>query len=87
MTEENVYGGKVFGAVNNGSTIPSLYTMDKSQYPLFAFRPDLISNRTTFWLRDVASAAFFAFVAHDGVAGYGHASRAIGVRPAFSIKS
>ena len=87
MTEQNVYGGKVFGAVNNGSTIPSLYTMDKSQYPLFAFRPDLISNRTNFWLRDVVSANSFATVAADGVAHYYIASSARGVRPAFSIKS
>lgn len=82
MTEQNVYGGKVFG-----STIPALYTVDKSQYPLFAFRPDLISNRNTFWLRDVVSAADFAFVNSAGRADYGGASASRGVRPAFSIKS
>lgn len=87
MTEQNVYGGKIFGAGNDGSSVPALYTVDKSQYPLFAFRPDLISNRQTFWLRDVASAAFFAFVYAYGGAHYGHASNVLGVRPAFSIKS
>ena len=87
MTEQNVYGGKVFRAGNDGSTVPALYTVDKSQYPLFAFRPDLISNRTTFWLRDVASAAGFALVGASGFAYYGSASNARGVRPAFSIKS
>lgn len=87
MTEKNVYGGKVFGAGNDGSTVPSLFTVDKSQYPLFAFRPDLISKRTTFWLRDVVSAAGFARVDPYGGAYYGYASDAFGVRPAFSIKS
>lgn len=87
MTEQNVYGGKVFGAGNDGSTVPALYTVDKSQYPLFAFRPDLISNRNWFWLRDVVSAAYFAYVSNYGNASYGHASTSPGVRPAFSIKS
>lgn len=87
MTEQNVYGGKVFGTANNGSTIPNLYTVDKSQYPLFAHRPDMISNRSWFWLRDVVSAASFASVHSYGDALYGNASGAPGVRPAFSIKS
>ena len=87
MTEQNVYGGKIFGAGNEGSSVPALYTVDKSQYPLFAFRPDLISNRQTFWLRDVVSAALFALVSYYGIATSGHASDVYGVRPAFSIKS
>lgn len=87
MTEQNVYGGKVFGTGNDGSTVPALYTVDKSQYPLFAFRPDLISNRNWFWLRDVVSAARFAYVDGVGLAYYFDASYASGVRPAFSIKS
>lgn len=87
MTEQNVYGGKIFGAGNDGSSVPALYTVDKSQYPLFAFRPDLISNRQTFWLRDVVSAACFAGVDSAGYASYSAASNVLGVRPAFSIKS
>lgn len=87
MTEQNVYGGKIFGAGNDGSSVPALYTVDKSQYPLFAFRPDLISNRQIFWLRDVVSAAYFAFVNGSGNALYSYASGVRGVRPAFSIKS
>lgn len=87
MTEQNVYGGKIFGAGNDGSSVPALYTVDKSQYPLFAFRPDLIFNRQTFWLRDVVSAAYFAFVGNDGGATCSYASDVYGVRPAFSIKS
>lgn len=87
MTEQNVYGGKVFGVGNDGSTVPALYTVDKSQYPLFAFRPDLIFNRTSFWLRDVVSAANFARFDIYGGAYYGYTSEAFGVRPAFSIKA
>lgn len=87
MTEQNVYGGKVFGAGNDGSTVSALGTVDKSQYPLFAFRPDLISNRTSFWLRDVASAVNFALVNNGGSATNNNAAYVLGVRPAFSIKS
>lgn len=87
MTEQNVYGGKIFGAGNDGSTIPYLYTIDKSQFPLFAHDPSMISNRQWFWLRDVVSAAHFALVSNFGYAATHDASYACGVRPAFSIKS
>lgn len=85
MTEQNVYGGKVFGNQLNGTALPNSYTVDKSQYPLFAFRPDMISNRAWFWLRDVVSASNFAYVNTYGAAGCRGASTAGGVRPAFSI--
>ena len=85
MTEQNVYGGKVFGNQLNGTTLPNSYTVDKSQYPLFTFRPDMISNRAWFWLRDVVSASYFAGVYSRGNATYDDASYAYGVRPAFSI--
>lgn len=85
MSEQNVYGGKVFGAGNDGSTIPTIYTVDKSQYPLFTFQPYLISNRCTFWLRDVVSAARFAFVGNGGRANAADSPGLYVVRPAFSI--
>ena len=85
MTEQNVYGGKIFGAGNDGSTIPYLFTIDESQFPLFAHDPSMISNRQWFWLRDVVSAAFFASVSDTGCAFYYGASFVGGVRPAFSI--
>lgn len=90
MSEQNVYGGKIFCAGNEGSTVPTLHTLDKSQYPLFAFRPDLISGRTWYWLRDVVSGSRFAVVDTGGAAGislaYGSYTN-IGVRPSFSIYS
>ena len=85
MTEQNVYGGKIFGNSLNGTALAANYTVDKSQYPLFAFRPDMISNRAWFWLRDVVSASHFANVDNAGLAIYYAASNALGVRPAFSI--
>ena len=87
MTEQNVYGGKIFSNIQNGTALANSYTVDKSQYPLFAFRPDMISNRAWFWLRDVVSASRFALVADAGLANCDYASGAGGVRPAFSIKS
>ena len=87
MTENNVYGGNIFHPVSDGTAVPANYTIDKSQYPLFAMRPDMISNRITYWLRDVVSAAYFAFVYYGGFAYCGGASNSLGVRPAFSIKS
>lgn len=85
MTEQNVYGGKVFGNQLNGTALPNSYTVDKSQYPLFTFRPDMQSNRQWFWLRDVVSAPYFANVGAYGNATCNDASAAGGVRPAFSI--
>lgn len=85
MTEQNVYGGKIFSNIQNGTALANSYTVDKSQYPLFAFRPDMISNRQWFWLRDVVSASYFALVYGSGLACCNLASYARGVRPAFSI--
>lgn len=85
MTEQNVYGGKIFSNIQNGTALANSYTVDKSQYPLFALNPYMISNRQYFWLRDVVSAAFFAGVINGGIAYSNVASTAFGVRPAFSI--
>lgn len=86
MTEQNVYGCKIFGSVINGTNIPNNYTIDKSQYPLFALNPYLQSNRQWYWLRDVVSAADFASCNSGGLAYYAYASASGGVRPAFCIK-
>lgn len=86
MNERMTYGNPVHTPANNGTTIPTNYTVDKSQLPLFAFRPDLIANRITYWLRDVVSSAHFAIVYYGGGADCGDASHSLGVRPAFGIK-
>ena len=86
MTEENVYGGKVFESVSDGSTVPANYTIDKSQFPLFALAPWMISfKRYWYWLRNVVSASGFARVDDYGYANCAGASYSGGVRPAFCI--
>lgn len=87
MNEQNVYGGKFFAPTSDGSTVPTVHTVDKSQFPLFALEPSRITNRATYWLRDVVSAAGFAIVFNGGYADSKGASDSYGVRPAFSIKS
>ena len=45
----------------------------------------MISNRATFWLRDIVSSAHFARVRGFGSASYDNASNSNGVRPVFAI--
>lgn len=92
MTEQMVYGGKVFGIGNDGQgeIPPYLHTVSKSQLSLFRFRPDLMiagggASRLWYWLRDVVSGVRFAAVAGDGGADRTVASNFGGVRPAFLI--
>ena len=85
MCEEMVYGSGIFHPVSTGSTVPANYRVEKSQLPLFALEPSRITNRGAYWLRDVVSATYFAYVAGDGGAAYSDASYSRGVRPAFAI--
>ena len=80
-----MYGCHVYAAMNNGTVIPTNYTIGKTQLALFTVVPKLISNRATFWLRDVVSSALFARVATDGYPAYSGASNSLGVRPVFAI--
>ena len=81
-----MYGHPHFAPACDGSTIPTLYTIDKTQLSLFALRPQLIVNRShSQWLRDVVSSALFAFVNGYGLSDCGGASNSGGVRPVFAI--
>ncbi len=80
-----MYGCHVYAAMNNGTVIPTNYTIGKTQLALFTVVPKLISNRATFWLRDVVSSANFARVGSLGDTSYDDASNSIGVRPVFAI--
>lgn len=80
-----MYGCHVYAAMNNGTVIPTNYTIGKTQLALFTVVPKLISNRATFWLRDVVSSALFALVNSDGRTYYYNASNSRGVRPVFAI--
>ena len=71
--------------IANGSTVYTNYRVEKSQLPLFVHEPSRICNRENWWLRDVVTASYFAFVdtysnAYSFDAGYSY-----GVRPAFCI--
>ena len=89
MTERMVYGCPVHSPMGDGQKDPwgamHNYTVEKSQLPLFALNPAAIATRYDYWLRDVVTAAAFAYVGHDGNASYTSASASFGVRPAFCI--
>ena len=80
-----MYGSHVFAPSGNGTIIPNRYTISKTQLALFSVVPKLISNRATFWLRDVVSSALFARVSDGGNPGSYAASNSYGVRPVFAI--
>ena len=82
MNEVQAYGSVAWGAHDgNGYNVAS----GDGQFPLFMFDRTKLHNREDYWLRDVASAASFSFVAGDGGAYAGGASTSLGVRPAFCI--
>lgn len=83
--EPMLYGSYIFSAVTNGTAVPYINTIDKSQLALYRYRPDLIGNRQTVWLRDVVSASLFAYVHYYGNAYFNDASNARGVRPPFGL--
>lgn len=89
MTEQNVFGGKFYGAAKTSTQTPSLMTLDNAQYPLFAHNHALI-NVPDKWvgLRDVVSATSYARVTSRGSPDYtANITNPIAVRPAFSIKA
>lgn len=85
MCEQMVYGSSCFAPIGNGSFTPANYKVEKSQLPLFRYRHDLIAIRDNYWLRDVLSGAYFAYVYYHGYAGCRDASYSFGVRPVFCI--
>ena len=80
MSEAMVYGHNAWGAAHGYET-----GADKTQLALFQARPDLITTRAWYWLRNVYSAAYFCLVPADGPANAFSASASYGVRPAFLI--
>lgn len=86
MSEEMVYGGLHWGRYNpSDGWPPEKYTILNSQLPLFRFRPDLIGNRQTYWLRNIVNSAYFAYVGSNGISTCTNASIVIGVRPFFCV--
>ena len=84
--EPMMYGHPHFSPTSDGSTVPSIYTISKTQLALFMVCPRFIVNRSyNQWLRDVVSSAGFASVADGGAAGCNLASGSYGVRPVFPV--
>lgn len=84
--EPMMYGHLHFSPTSDGSTVPSIYTISKTQLALFMVCPKFIVNRSyNQWLRDVVSSAYFAFVDDDGLTDCYGASTSRGVRPVFPV--
>lgn len=85
--EPMMYGHPHFSPTSDGSTVPSIYTISKTQLALFMVCPRFIVNRSyNQWLRDVVSSAYFAFVGNFGDTNfYDAASASFGVRPVFPV--
>lgn len=84
--EPMMYGHPHFSPTSDGSTVPSIYTISKTQLALFMVCPRFIVNRSyNQWLRDVVSSAAFADVDYGGHADYVIASGSRGVRPVFPV--
>lgn len=84
--EPMMYGHPHFSPTSDGSTVPSIYTISKTQLALFMVCPRFIVNRSyNQWLRDVVSSAAFALVNSRGNPDFGNASDSYGVRPVFSV--
>lgn len=82
MNEAMVHGSCAWG---NGVLSGYDTGIDKSQLALFQARPDLITNRGNWWMRDVRSASLFCNLATFGYASASGASASLGVRPAFLV--
>lgn len=84
--ESMMYGHPHFSPTSDGSTVPAIYAISKTQLALFMVCPRFIVNRSyNQWLRDVVSSAAFAVVSLSGSADYAGASNSRGVRPVFPV--
>lgn len=84
--EPMMYGHPHFSPTSDGSTVPNIYTISKTQLALFMVCPRFIVNRSyNQWLRDVVSSASFALVCYGGDTNYNSASGSGGVRPVFPV--
>ena len=84
--EPMMYGHPHFSPTSDGSTVPSIYTISKTQLALFMVCPRFIVNKSyNQWLRDVVSSANFARVSNYGNTHFNLASGSYGVRPVFPV--
>lgn len=84
--EPMMYGHFHFSPTSDGSTVPSIYTISKTQLALFVVCPRFIVNRSyNQWLRDVVSWDRFAVADCRGCPTCYVASGSHGVRPVFPV--
>lgn len=84
--ESMMYGHPHFSPTSDGSTVPAIYTISKTQLALFMVCPRFIINRSyNQWLRDVVSSAYCAYVNLNGNTNFSYASYSYGVRPVFPV--
>ena len=84
-SEGMMYGATIWGNYTDGGSgynVGTAYPI----LPLALLKPQHVINRTSFWLRDVVSASWFADVDYNGFANAAGAARAlVGVRPFFLL--
>ena len=86
LSEIMVYGMNLFSPPIYGTTIKPNYYNGKTILPLFQHNPvHIVSNRNSYWLRDVVSNNDFASVFEYGNPSSNNASLEFGVRPFFCI--
>ena len=84
--EVMMYGHPHLSPTSDGSNIPAIYTISKTQLALLQVCPKFINpHRENQWLRDVVSSAGFALVDSYGHTNAIDASASLGVRPIFPI--
>ena len=82
MSELSLFGSRIFSRQAPGLMN---FIVDKSQFQLFALRPDLIQSSHNFWLRDPVLTNYYANASALGYANTQQAGSADGVRPFFCI--
>lgn len=80
-----MYGSYIFTPAGDGTVFMNRNTTGKTQLALFTVVPKMISNRSTFWLRDIAFSNRFALVFYVGYSGSYFSTENHGVRPVFAI--
>lgn len=85
MNEVMIFGCVIFSNILNGTNIPYIHTIDKSQLKLFAERSDIVRSNNDWWVRDVVSNSHFACVDNTGRSSYNSSFISLGIRPVFAI--
>jgi len=86
MNEIMVYGSRIMSPMSSGTVKVGNTTVEKSQLPLFAYNPSMVTAGGPYWLCDVASAKAFTCIDTYTRAFSTAATQTYGVRPYACIK-